>query len=82
MYEIIFSDTSFKKLKKLDKNIQKRIISALERIKVRPENFVRRLVNSPYFCLRVGKYRVILDIKHEKLIILVLEINHRKKIYK
>ena len=34
------------------------------------------------FGLRVGEYRVILDIIKNKLIMLVLEVGHRKNIYK
>ena len=81
MYEILFSDTARKKLKKLEKKKQSRIIKALERIRIRPERFVKRLVGCPYYRLRVGDYRVILDIKKDKLIILVLTMGHREKIY-
>lgn len=82
MYEIIFSAIARKKLKKLDKHTQARVLSSLERIRVRPELFVRRLVDLPYYRLRVGDYRVILDIKKDKLIIFVVTIGPRKKIYK
>jgi len=68
-------------LKKLDKEIQIRIISTLERIRVRPYPHIKKLVESPYFRLRVGDYRVILDIKENKLLIFVIEVGHRKKIY-
>ena len=37
MYEILFSLSAKKQLKKLDKNIQIRIIKVLERIRIRPE---------------------------------------------
>lgn len=82
MFEIEFSQTAEKQLYKLDEDIQKRIISTLERIKIRPHPHVKKLVGCPYFRLRVGNYRVILDIKKNKLIIFVLEIGHRQNIYK
>lgn len=81
MYEILFSDTARKKLKKLEKSTQSRIIRALERIRIRPEGFVKRLVGCPYYRLRVGDYRVILDIKKDKLIILVVTMGRREKVY-
>ena len=81
-YGVIFSDCALKQLKKLEKDIQKRIISTLERIKIRPEVHVTRLVGEPGYRLRVGDYRVILDIDEGNLIILVIKIGHRKKIYK
>jgi len=52
----------------------------LERIRIRPYPYVKKLVGSPYFRLRVGDYRVILDIKENELIIHVLELGHRKNI--
>jgi mRNA interferase RelE/StbE len=81
-FEIIFSDKAFKQLKKLERNIQERIIATLERIRFRPEAHVTRLVGEPGYKLRVGNYRVIIDIDKGKLLILVITIGHRKKIYK
>lgn len=81
MYDVEFSKTAEKNLFKLEKNTQDRIISSLERCRIRPRHFVSKLVGSPYFRLRVGDYRVILDIKDDKLLILVIEVGHRKNIY-
>lgn len=80
-YELIYSDEARKQLKKLNKILQERILSTLERIRFRPHSYVKRLVGSLYFSLRVGGYRVILDIKENKLIIFVIEVGHRKNIY-
>ena len=82
MYQLIYSEEAFKQLKKLDKEIQKRIISTLERIRIRPYPHIKKLVGSPYFRLRVGDYRIILDIKENKLLIFIIEVGHRKNIYK
>ncbi|MDO9097951.1 MAG: type II toxin-antitoxin system RelE/ParE family toxin [Candidatus Methanoperedens sp.] len=81
IYEIIFSDKALRQLKKLEKNIQIRIIAVLERIRIRPETYVSKLVGEPGYKLRVGDYRVIMDIDNKKLIILVLKASHRKNIY-
>ncbi len=81
-YGIIFSDHSLKQLKKLEKNVQERIISTLERIKIRPQAHVTKLVGDPGYRLRVGDYRVILDLDEGNLVILVIKIGHRNKIYK
>lgn len=82
MYEILFSESALKQLKKLEKNLQERIVSALERARVRPESFVKKLVGDPGYRLRVGDYRVIVDIDKNRLIILVIKIGHRRNIYK
>jgi len=82
MFDLFFTAESKKFLKKLNEQDSKRIISTLERCRIRPHAYVKKLVSSPYFRLRVGDYRVILDIKAGKLLIIVIEISHRKNIYK
>ena len=81
-YDIIFSAFSEKQLSKLSKDMQKRIISSLKRCRIRPYSYVKKIVGSKYFRLRTGKYRIIVDIIKNKLIIHVIEIGHRKNIYK
>lgn len=81
MYEIIVSDKAKEQLRKLPKEIQNRIGYVLERIVIRPFHFVKRKQGSPYFILRIGEYRAILDIKQDRQIIFVLEVGHRKNIY-
>ena len=82
LYEIIFSQKAKKQLFKLDKAIQERIISALERIRIRPEAYITKLVGDPGYKLRVGDYRVIMDIDKGNLFVLIIKIGHRKDIYK
>lgn len=81
MYEVIFSDKASKQLYKLDKPLQERIISSLGRIRTRPQAYVTKLVGDPAYKLRVGDYRILLDIDSGKLIILVIKIGHRKNVY-
>ena len=80
-YEVLFSDLAVKQLKKLDEDIRRRIIATLERIRIRPEAYLRKLVGDDGYRLRVGDYRVIVDLDKEKLIILVLRMGHRKNAY-
>lgn len=80
-YEIIFSSSALKELKKLERKDQERIISALERLRIRPERHVTKLVGDPGYRLRIGQYRVIMDIEKGKLLILVIKVGHRKNIY-
>lgn len=81
MYEIIFSDKAKKQLEKLDRDIQERIVKGLERIRIRPESFITKLVGDIGYKFRVGDYRVILDIDKGILRILIIKVGHRKNIY-
>ena len=82
VYSILFTNKARKQFKKLDKLIKIRIKNSLKRIRIRPENYIKKLIGLPFFSLRVGKYRVIIDIDKGKLIIFVIDIAHRKNIYK
>ena len=81
MYQIIFSKKSEKQLSKLEKDIQKRIVGVLERIKIRPHSYVKNLIGKSFSRLRVGDYRIIIDVENEIKILQVLEVGHRKNIY-
>ncbi len=82
MYDIIFSPTAFKQLQKLKNDVQDRIIAALERIRIRPERHLKKLVGDPSYRLRVGAYRIIVDLDREELLILVIKVGHRRSVYK
>jgi len=82
MYEILFTGKAERQLKKLERETQRRILAVLERARIRPGSFFQRLVGENTYRLRVGDYRVIADISKRELIILVLKLGHRKRIYK
>ena len=81
MYSIEFSQTAEKQLYKIEMPVQQRVISVLERIRIRPFHFIKRKQGTPYFILRIGEHRAILDVKEEKNTIFVIEAGHRKNIY-
>ena len=81
-YSIVFSPPAQKQFDKLEKSVQDRILSSLDRLKVRPYEYVKKLSGYQYYRFRVGDYRLILDIINDKLIIIVIEVGHRKNIYK
>lgn len=82
MYELAYSPSAAKQLEKLEHNIKERIVVALERLRIRPESCdIKKLVGMQGYRFRVGDYRIIFDMEKDKLIILVLQIGHRKNIY-
>ena len=80
-YDILFSDISLKQLKKIEKEDKERIIKALERIRIRPEAHITKLVEDPGYRLRVGKYRVRYEINRNKKRVEIKSVRHRKKAY-
>ena len=82
MFRVIFTKKAEVQLHKLPKDIQRRVLSVLKRIIIKPHRYVRRIVGTQLFRVRIGEYRVIIDINEKNLIVLVLFIAHRKKVYK
>lgn len=82
MYDLIYSPIAMKTLEKLEKSVQTRILLALERLRIKPESCdIKKLMGMLGYRFRVGDYRIIFDINHNKLQILILKIGHRKNIY-
>ena len=80
-FEIIWSEKAIKELKKIERPIAKRIFDAITLLKEDPYHNIIKLTNSPYYRLRLGDYRVILDIQKNQLRILIIKVGYRKKIY-
>lgn len=85
-YTILFTEKAKKQLKKLDKHIAALILGWLEKNIQNCENpriHGKGLVEnkSGQWRYRIGAYRVICEIKDKEVIVLVLEIGHRKEIY-
>lgn len=82
--ELEFSKQALQNLKKLDKNIQRRIIEKLEFYAGQENPFAsaEKLVDHAFgeWRFRIGDYRTLCDIKGEKII--VLKIGHRREIYR
>ena len=81
-FEIVWPDYVLKQMGKLDRTIARRIYAAVGRLENNPSRWVSRLVNSPYYKMTVGDYRVILDIQGKQLRVLVVRVGHRKNVYK
>ena len=81
MFDISLSDKAKEQLAKLPIEIKNRIGAVIERIRLNPYRSTKRKEGTPYFIMRAGDYRAILDIDSQKKIIYMLEVGHRKNIY-
>lgn len=85
-WQLAFDDRAKKQFKKLPQNIQKRIAAFFEeRVlnQANPFTLASRLVNDEVelFRYRIGDYRVVTQVDQGKMIILAIEVGHRKEIY-
>lgn len=82
---ITYSKQALKYLRKMPKARAEDIMVAVRQIDEGKEVFQGNLIkmtNSQYYRLRIGDYRVILDINDGELIVLVLKIGTRGDVYK
>jgi len=77
-YQVTWSQRSRSDLEALENKIRSRIIAKVESIKEQPYSYVKHLVGVPLYSLRVGDYRVIMDIKNKQMLIFVVRIGHKK----
>ncbi len=70
---------AYNDLNEIDSENRKRIIKKVGSIVDDPYHFVDRLSGLPYFKLRVGDYRIVIDVKDRELVIVL--VGHRSKVY-
>lgn len=83
-YKIEFLKKAEKELVKLPFKIQKQIANRLESLKFNPyPPDVKKLKNSNgKLRIRLGDYRIIYRLENDILVILIIKIAHRSKVYK
>ena len=83
-WQIKWDDSAVKQLRKLDKQIQDRIISYLKKIALEnPRKQGKPLVGDKarFWRYRMGEYRIICRIIDNELVVLIVAVGHRKEIY-
>ncbi len=82
MYEVSFEKPAENFLKKLDKTTRERIIKKIDELKTNPRKCKFLIGNlAGLRCLRIGDYRAIYTVIENKLIVVVLNVRHRKNVY-
>ena len=81
MYEIQFDKKALDFLNKLDEQTKKRIWDKLQECKQNPFYYLKHLSQIKGYKLRVGNYRIIVDVLEEIKVLYVLKIGHKKNVY-
>lgn len=80
-YEVKIKPKAIKQLKKLPKKIVDRILKKVVFVKDTPQSFMKKLESKDIWSLRVGDYRVLIDIYEDKKIVEIIKVGHRKEVY-
>ena len=87
MYRLDIDKKALKQLKKLDTSTRQQILSWLAKnientTDLRQHGKALKANLSGYWRYRVGDYRIVCDIQDDKLVVLAVDIAHRREIYK
>ncbi|MDF1579639.1 MAG: type II toxin-antitoxin system RelE/ParE family toxin [Desulfuromonadales bacterium] len=72
-----------KQLAHIDRHDQLRIITAIRSLADEPHPAgSKKLSGRDAWRIRVGTYRIIYEIQHDRLLVLVVSIGHRREVYR
>jgi mRNA interferase RelE/StbE len=80
-FEVELTELARAKLGKLDPRTRVRIVQKLGQAAENPSRSLERLSSVESYKLRVGDYRVIIDVDWKRQILFVLTLGHRSTIY-
>ncbi|MBI2631402.1 type II toxin-antitoxin system RelE/ParE family toxin [Candidatus Pacearchaeota archaeon] len=81
-YLLKWSKIALEDLDKLPQNIIDRILKKLDQVIENPKHFIEGLSEMPVDKIRVGDYRILVDLIEKEKILLIRTLGHRKNIYK
>ena len=80
-YELKIQKNAQKSLAKISEPFQTKIINKIYSLADDPYYNSKKLVGREAYRIRVGNYKIIYEINNNELIVLVVNIGHRKDIY-
>ncbi|MBD2434639.1 MULTISPECIES: type II toxin-antitoxin system RelE family toxin [Fischerella] len=84
IYQVEITSRAAKQLKKLPEDIKLRIEEKIQELaeNPRPDGVVKLEDSEDTYRVRVGKYRILYEVKDDLLIVKVVKVGHRKDVYK
>jgi mRNA interferase RelE/StbE len=82
-YRVSLAPSAARELRKFDPDVRRRIQAALELLAVdpRPPAATRLVGGSGEWRVRTGDYRIVYEIKDDRLLVLVVRMAHRREVY-
>lgn len=82
-YRLDYSPVAQRSIERLQRSMQTRILARLESLSQnpRPPGSVK-LSGQDAYRIRVGDYRIIYTIQDDRLIVLIIDVGHRRDVYR
>jgi mRNA interferase RelE/StbE len=83
-YKVEITPAAQRIIKKLPKNIQRKLIEIIELLAEdpRPVGVVKLSTTGDLYRVRTGDYRIIYEIQDQILLIVITKVGHRRDVYK
>ena len=82
-YRVEVSRRAAKAVTSLDKPLRRKVLAAIDALSADPRPAgCKKLADQQAWRIRVGDYRIIYEIHDQVLLILVVDIGHRREIYR
>ncbi len=83
-YRISIERDALRALLKLDKPVRRRVQTAIDRLSDDPRPAGARALAGRHGALRirVGDYRIVYEVHDDELLVLVIDLGHRREIYR
>ena len=81
-YSIEIKKSAAKEIEKLPKTVLKRILNKIQSLSTEPRpSGCKKLTADEKYRLRVGDYRILYSIEDDKVLVYIVKVGHRKKVY-
>lgn len=82
-YRIVIKKSAAKEIERIEEKDRTRIIEKIRSLSEDPHPVgSKKLCGQEKYRIRLGNYRILYQVKNEKLIINVVKVGHRRDIYK
>ncbi len=77
----VWSKNARKALSKLPDEDAKRILLKTSDVEEDPFSYLERMTSSPFYKFRVGMYRIVVDVVNEKLMLHMVKVKKKSRVY-
>lgn len=82
-YTLVIERRAQKALARIEQRDRARIADAIRGLALDPRpRGVKKLTGRDAYRLRVGEYRILYEIEDDRLVVLVVDVGHRREIYR
>ena len=83
-YKVVVQPRARRAFLRLDGPVRKRVAAAIDALATDPRPAgAKALVGLPgALRVRIGDYRIVYEIQHDDLVVLIIDIGHRREIYR